>query len=101
MSNCPTCGAPKPNDDWDWSNDWLPRPGCSPESTSVFRGMASEEAYRLFAAAPKLLDALKMLLADMEWVCRERPKWMATHYSGVSLDIARDIIAMAEKGRDE
>lgn len=35
MNTCPTCGAPKPNEDWDWSKE------------------------HLWNAAPELLDALK------------------------------------------
>ena len=42
MNNCPTCGAPKPNDDWDWSKE------------------------HLWNAAPDLLLALRRLLAMWE-----------------------------------
>jgi hypothetical protein len=57
MNNCPTCGAPKPNDDWDWDK---------------------EGAYCLVKAAPELLAALKNLTgpggaiddhhADFDWL---------------------------------
>lgn len=40
MKTCPTCGAPKPNDDWDWD----------------------KYDHRLVAAAPELLAACRLAL---------------------------------------
>lgn len=55
----------------------------------------------LMAAAPKLLAALKMLLSDIEWAMAHKPKAMGRNYSGVNLDIARDVIATAEGKESE
>ncbi len=44
MKTCPTCGAPKPNDDWDWD----------------------KYDHRLVAAAPELLEAAR--LANQELI---------------------------------
>lgn len=41
MSDCPTCGAPKPNEDWDWSKE------------------------HMWNAAPELLDVCKELFMQM------------------------------------
>jgi len=44
VRNCPTCGAPKPNECWHWG----------------------KKEHRLFSAAPSLLDALKLAVKVMQ-----------------------------------
>jgi hypothetical protein len=69
VNNCPTCGAPKPNEAWHWGD--------------------SEK--NLFAAAPALLAALKDLIDQLEAI--GIPDWHGAE--GLSLDQAKESIAKA------
>lgn len=69
MVNCPTCGAPRPNENWDWGK--------------------TEKS--LFAAAPELLAALKDLIDQLETI--GIPDWHGAE--GLSLDQAKEAINKA------
>lgn len=42
MNNCPTCGAPKPNDDWEWSEEhlWNLAPGLLKAAKDLLKALA-------------------------------------------------------------
>ena len=82
MDNCPTCGAPKPNENWDWGK--------------------TEKS--LFAAAPKLLAALweatAFIKGSNECLSPDNDREWADYC--VSLQKScEEAIAMAEGGKNE
>lgn len=79
MKNCPTCGAPKPNDDWDWKEETL-----------------WNAAPDLLASAKELLQAFSRLYIP-DPTPRQLPQF--DHARECVLALGK-IIARAE-GRDE